>query len=400
MKTKKLIGLVLGFTLMSTLSSCGENVEEINKALDKAVQMSVLADTNGTPFDTSVAPTLTGDDYLALKATTKQIVSVSKAKYTVDFEWSWDSKYNAYLNLYDLPKDETHQKIAIDYPEKGSENVELEIKAKAKCGSQSRDLLFKATITATTLTFDEMSIAELYAVNSTKDNFAFIGSDGKIVSNHDNQYYQIAVSGKVIYKAPDSNWGLLADGDKVVQLYQLGKCADDDIVEVGAYIKAYASIAQYYGNIQLSYVKKVRLLEDHSKIAEPKDIVVTDDIGESPITATSKYSWFSGLGNAITTVTGTLDSDVSGFKPTARFTFNIKLANGKLLEVAHDYHTASNGSAEADAVKDAFVSVLGSAVKGTTKLTIHGTVRYSGDGVAAGGKWTIVPFLATDIKAA
>ena len=399
MKAKKLAGLILGLAMASTLASCGENTEQTSAAAKKALSMNI-ANVSGTPLLADTTATLEGDSNQAITVTTKQVVKVEGNSYTAELNWTWDEKYNDKASLEVLKDDETHKKIAIAYPAKAevTEDTDLTFafSVTAKVGSQTASANYNVVLTPATLIFDFMTIADLYKKSDDGTTFAFIDqTTGYIKENHSQGYYYVRIPGKLIYKSPDSNWGLLADGDKVIQLYRLDECGDDNLAVVGEYLTVYGEIGPGYGNVQLSYISKIEVLSDHSDIAEPVDITLPSGFNTS--TSADYKPFNSGISNAVTTLTGKIVSgDLTSFTGKVRFTFEIEIATDTNITVAYDYHVKT------DDIVSSYTSVLAGGIG--TNIKVRGTLRWSNaDGthtIGGAGGWTITPFEASGMSAA
>lgn len=400
MKVKKLAGFVLGMSMVAALASCGNggNAEGQKKAIEKTLGGSIAVVTSsGNPLMANTEIELSGDSNDSLTLTSSQISNVDGSKYTVELTWSWDEAYNDAISaLNDL--DATHKKMEFNYPgSSATENTKVEFKVSAKCGSETGEAKFLVSLKPVSLIFDPMSIAELYSLNDAGTNFKFMNEEtGKIKTNHGQSFYYIAISGKLIYKAPDSNWGLLADGEKVVQLYRLDSCSDNDKAVVGKYVTCYGEISNGYGNVQISYISKIEEMEDHSAIADPVELSpLAEGINDS---ASADFkTFYSGIGNGISSVTGTLKSAVT-FNASTRCTFVLVVGSHEIT-IAYDYHTAKGDTS----VSDAYKAIFSSATAGTA-LKIHGSVRWANNEgssvISADGAWQLVPYLASDIALA
>ena len=243
-----------------------------------------------------------------------------------------------------------------------------------------------------------MTIEELYRANAADTNFEFFDeATGKIKTNHGQNFYYIAVSGKLIYKAPDSNWGLLADGDHVAQLYRLDQCTDNDKAVVGNYITVYGEIGNGYGNVQISYISKIKVLEDHSSITEPTMNYANVTAGMLTKGDANFKSFCSGVSNSLYQITGTVKAgtDLATFTGGSRLTF-VVVIDGVEMTIAYDYHVAKNNTELTNAFKNAI-----SPLKGGDTVTIKGTLRWSNANGAhefsENGAWTITPFEASGI---
>lgn len=407
MKNKKIIGLTLSFAAMLGLASCGGNSEEELKAVEKALSMSIATNlTSGNPLVEGMEAEFTGDSNDAASVTFKQITKVNGKTYTVNLDWEVDSEYATIKDL-----DETHKKIEFNYPnplieedqekeDNGEDvgNVHTQLKVTASCGSASKSAAFDVKLTHITHFYDTLTIKDIYKLNEAGDNFDFYDTTAKkIKTNYNQSYFYVITSGKLIYKSPDSNWGILADGKYAIELYQLVKCSDNANAVVGNYITVKADIAQYNGNIQLSYVTQITIMDDHSNIAEPEELgVLSSNMNTSG--ADGYMPFYSPIHNAIGTLKGVTVENVNAFDSfdgQTRFTFTV-LYEGKEFIIAHDYHTVkgADGKFSSDMI-NAWKSVLTTA----SSIDITGTIRYNGSGIGAGGHWEIIPFLTEHIVA-
>lgn len=396
---KKIAGFVLALASVASLASCGGgNAAGEKSAVDKTLKASICTVfASGNPLMADVESELSGTSNDALSVTTKQITPVDGNKYTVDISWSWAEEFNERIKLVDLEGDETHKKMEFVYPETGKEAVSLSFKAKAVCGSANGEATFLVKLVPPSTIYDEVKIGDIYKLNAAGDNFEMIGSDGKIKPNHGQAYYYVAVSGKLIYKSPDSNWGLLADGSDVIELYHLDMSSDNDKAVVGKYLTIYADVSNGYGNIQLAYLNKIEEMADHSKIAEPTEHVLMKAGVNDSTSADYKKFYEDHYMNSLGYVEGTYVAGPGAFNPGARWTFGLKVDSTHTITVAYDYHVAKGD----DAVKNAYKAIIDAATS-STKIRVKGTVRWATDDgkntIGGAGKWTITPYLAGDME--
>ncbi len=398
---KKFAGIALAIAAAASLAACGSNSAAEKSAVEKTLKASICTVTaSGNPLMPDVESELSGTSNDALTVTVQQITPIDGAKYTVNISWSWDESLNETIKLVDLDDDPTHKKMEFNYPAVGAEAVSIEFKASAKCGGQTSEATFKAKLTAPETIYDPYTIAQLYEKNDSGTNFKIVGSNGKITPNHDQSFLYVMVSGKLIYKAPDSNWGLLADGANVIQLYRLDASSDNDKAIVGNYITVYCDVSNGYGNLQLAYINKIEAMTDHSSIAEPTSYVEMK-AGVNDSTSPDYVSFCdNNYMNSLATVTGTYVEGSGAFSPDARWTFGLKVDETHTITVAYDYHVAKNTGADIGAN---YASIIAAATA-STKLTVKGTIRWSTtDGthtIGGAGGWTITPYLMDDIVVA
>lgn len=409
MNTKKFVGLVLSFAGVLSLASCGENAnpEEQKQAVEKVLEAGVCYNGSNYVYE-GYTVDFEGDSNDALTVTVKTLTKVNGNTYTVTIDYDYDETIG---KLVDIEGDDTHKKIEWTYPgplsaddkkreEDGEDvgNIYTQVKATAKCGQQSKEATYDLKLKHITNYFDDMSIADLYKKSDDGSTFAFM-KDGKIGTNHDQNFYYVSVSGKVVYKAPDSNWGILSDGEHSVQLFKLSKCNDNYKIVEGAYVKIYGEIAQYFGNIQLSFISKAEVLADHSSIKEPVDVKLSAHINDK--SHADFVAFNDGLSNRVGTLEGLTVKDavdIDAFDRQKRYTFTVE-KDGQEFTIAYDYHVKTNDGKLAAAYKAA---IKAAAADSSKKLNITGTIRWSstGNGISSDGAWQLVPFLANHIVVA
>ncbi len=408
MKTKRVIGLLLGCLTMSILTSCG-NPEEEQKALAKVIDGGIASSfSSGTPLlaqdgDQKNETSMTGDENESLSVTSKQITKVNGTQYTVNFEWKWDNQFKDVISIRDLKDDEYHKHLCFNYPGVDESDLSVTFKVVAKCGSQSTEKTYNVLLTHTTLKYDDVSISSLYKTNAAGTNFEIVDeTTGYIKANYNQKYYYVSVSGKVIYVAADKNWALIANGKDVLQLYRVDEANDKDLVEVGNYVKVFGDMSNGYGNLQLAYISKVELLSDHSAIADLVEQEVPNGLNNK--SDAGFKSFFSGISNAVTTFTGTANAKVT-FSGLVRATLKLNLdgADGNFITIAYDYHSGTPDKSTLNETGTAYKTIFDQVVKGT-KIKVRGTLRWSdasgNNTISANGSWTITPFDLTDISLA
>ena len=351
------------------------------------------------------------NDYLFL--TTKQMVADRETEkdFYVNIEWSYD-KTDAFVKE-ELVTDDTHIAVYFNYDKE--QEHDFPFKATLKCGEGTpAEVNFQVHLKTRNLDFKQMSIPEIYAVNDTNDGFKEVdaktgyypGNNTSIVDETTGKpkfnYLCVETTGQVIYTAPDGNWGLIADGDSVLELYS-GSASNIDAghfpaLVVGEVVKVQAELGSYYGNCQVSFIFDISK-GDRSAITAPTNYALM----RGQDFAGKKY-FEGGLMNSLRTVNavynGNLkdkndkDISVSETSAGARWTFEVKV-DGEVLKVAYDYHVDRKGEA---GVYNAFKAKLESLSVGDA-LTLKGTVRFAGTNQKTylnqdKGVWSIVPFLA------
>ncbi len=397
--------------------------------------------TNEIFYD--IHPTLNEDDGDGIKLTTSQV----QGSDTVLLTWTIDETQD-YFGAR-LKSDDAHDIIEIKYQGYGVEDGTFAWSLTSLVCGDAHTVDFKLDYYAKTKNevykHDNIKIADIYKMTQeqmiVKDgnnevvnkweatfdciDYAFHADQDKyspyyVTNNPDaaeKQYLYYNVPGKVVYLAPDGNWGLLADGKNVMEFYAGSGTA---LTEknwpnlASKYVKISANMAQYCGNIQLGFVTKITALTDAEKaeIAEPEPIVyeqITEAIlaglkveGYTCEQQAVKLPDGTCMSNVLAQVSGTYVANslkdkngdaitVDKMAPAARYTFEIQVGAQKLT-VAYDYHTDKTGN-------NGFFNALTAALNAGGAMTIKGTMRYSGNNsgpfISVGNKgvWNIVPFL-------
>ena len=389
--------------------------------------------------------TLEEHKYQSIKFTTRQ----KMGDLFVDITWDVDETQEYFGKLHHLP-DGVHDLLEIKY--KGYNQPEGSIKWKLKkvvCGDAvaNPNIEYTAKVKNETYVHDHITLAELYAVTDGEQTFTADGITYHYPSTFDKvnytessrnkdggyspfwtpnnpdaadypEYYYISVPGKVVYTSPDGNWGLLADGKNVLEIYAGSGTAflqENWPNLAGKYVRVEGNCSLYNGNTQMGYVTKIAALSDEEKaaVAEPEPLVFREM--DASALAALKVEGYTGekmavmypdggcLMNGLAQVTGEYVAEslkvddsavqVDALKNTQRCTFELKVGEQKIV-VAYDYHTDRDGT-------HGVMAALKTALKKTGEITIKGTMRYNGDKgfIAEGNKgvWNIVPFLAEHI---
>jgi hypothetical protein len=224
----------------------------------------------------------------------------------------------------------------------------------------------------------------------------------------EKKYLYLNVKGKIIYTAPDGNWGLLADGDQCLEFYA-GKGTPfvtsnfPNITKDRVLISG--NMSQYNGNIQLGFITKIKESLENEGIEEP--VLTYPELKEADIAAfkvegyTCEKQAIDGFSNSLHSVTGTLVADsildkegnvVKNIDSLAnnRFTYQLQVGE-QVMTVAYDYHTDKEGQV-------GLFNALKTALKKGGQMTVKGTMRYNGNDddcfITEGNKgvWNIVPF--------
>lgn len=434
--------------------------EEEKFAILDTLNNKPICNQNGkksTEIFYDVPPTLLEDDGDGLKLTTKQVQSAGQVVLT----WEIDETQPYFGGR--LQSDEAHDIIDIKYQGYGVPNGEFKWSLTSLVCGEAHTVGFKLDYTAVTKNqvykHDDVKIADIYKMTQTRkvikdksnkiinmwestfdmidysyDPDASTYSPYYITNNPDaaeKQYLYYNVSGKVIYTAPDGNWGLLADGKNVLEFYAGSGTAltEKNFPNLAnKYVKISANMGQYCGNVQIGFVTKIAALtaEEKAQIAEPEPLAYTEmteellnslhyrlsseELTALGLTAKENYECEQQvvkladgtcLSNALAQVSGELvagslkDKDgaavaVNALSSGARYTFQIKVGD-EVLTIAYDYHTDKTG-------KNGLFNAMKAALNAGGAMTIKGTMRYSGNNsgpfISVGNKgvWNLVPF--------
>ena len=403
------------YTIVPTIE--GGTKDEQNAILE-AINFKPLCYPSGNP-STTIYPdtgyTLKEDDGDNVYLVKKQKI---KDK-TVAVEWSVDKNQEYYAGRDVV--DEYRDLVEVNYKGYGEADGQLKWAiSKISCGKavakNAKELKYTCAVKNFTYRHDLMTIAELnkvtdeemtvnlgadkavYKFKSTLDIMDYEPEAGQKYSPYfagnnegaEEDYLYVGVKGKVIYLAPDGNWGLIADGDQVMEIYAGAgtKLKAENFPNLAnEYVCVWGNISQYTGNVQLSFISKITKIEA-SEITEPTKTYATLDA--SAIAALknpenegydSHKQFIDGFSNSLAKVTGTFvagslkDRDgkaVSGFDKLVdnRFTFELKVGTEKMT-IAYDYHT------NIGAKTNLFSEYVAQLKKGGN-ITVKGTARYNG----------------------
>lgn len=339
---------------------------------------------------------------------------------TVNIEWKVDKKQEYYSDTIAI--DKTLDYVEIAYKGAGVDDGKFNWAiSKISCGGASSvndsKLKYSAKVRNFTYVHDIVSIADLnkvtdgdyvqnlgpdkgvYKFKSRLDIIDYEPKAGKTYSPYfagnnpgaEADYYYVGVKGKLVYYAPDGNWGIIADGDQYMEIYAGSKGTPLTPAYFprfkDQYVCVYGNMSQYCGNIQLSFIDNVRKI-DPSEIEEPE--LTFNTINESFLAGIknpvaegydSDKQFVYGLGNSLGQVTGTFISsslkDSSGNDVTPenlkdnRFTFELQVGSQRMV-IAYDYHV--NRNAETDLFTE-----YKNKLKQGGQMTIKGTLRYGGN---------------------
>lgn len=382
----------------------------INGSLVSITSQDALAGTDLKCFGTSNDYILIADNYQG-----------------IDITWEWDSKQAAFRRASKY--DEGVRLIELNYPQKGEAETTFKMRmTKAKIGSCSTKkgqiLEYVFTLKPNEFAYQEVSVHDMckmdpsnpehYAIiNYDQTNPYFVPNDYILDENgkKTKEYQYVKTYGEVVYLTPDGNWGLLANGEDVIEIYAGSALTLTTqrfpSLQVGKNVEIWGEMGQYCGNIQISYIVDVKDAPSNANITPAKKSLSD----YKAVTATDIANWAAdgkhkqGVANqmnALKYVEGTVKSVSATFSVGKRSTAVLTVGNQELT-VAYDYHICGGKNPddfvtpETSALKAKFQQLtVGKSVK------IYGTMRYNGndEGKVFGvntGFWNLVPFQADHI---
>lgn len=419
----KKLGLIAAVLSVGCLAGCfgGKDANE-SKAIDLAKQQNIVTIKGSNALQADMVTEIGHDskgfynnDFIVL--TTKQTVASRDLgkEYTVEIEWEFDRNDSFFLDYRD--RDDSHKTLHFNYQKDQTHEYSFAA-ASFKCGktTSSDKINYKVKLLDKNLEFEKVTIAQLLEINSAKNDFNLVDHEkgyykqNNFVKVNDKEFpYMLAeITGKVIYTAPDGNWGLIADGDYVMEIYAGSQVSDltpskRPVLETGNVVTVLGEVGHYLGNVQTSYIFDI-YSADASAITEPTGFRALNEADFS-----SKHYYENYLSNSLRTINATYNGNLqkdgkaasaADLKPGSRFTFDV-LVGSTTLKVAYDYHTDKSGdNGLFNALKAKASLNVGDAI------TLDGSVRFAGKESddksfkpqADLTSWSIVPFLAEHVK--
>lgn len=341
------------------------------------------------------------NDYLYL-ATSQLESDDDDNDYIVNIAWDYESPA---LVKEALNVDATHVAVYFNYSE--TEELLFNFTGTLSLGNVSHVLNYSVKLHNKNIKFMELSLQEIYAVNSDDTNFELVDpAKGWYKPNNTNfDYACVETYGEVLYTSPDGNWALIGAGDKVLQLYSGSarnlKPDTFPALVVGNPVIVGAELGSYKGNCQVSFIFYI-VQGDATKYDAP--VTYSQLTGDM---FAGKGYWQGGIMNGLFTANAVYAGNLKNSSGTAveaenlsygRFTFDATI-DGQKIQVAYDYH-CDYGSTN-HPIFDAFKEKIKTLSVGSG-LTLKGTVRFAGTTEKTYldqplGSWSIVPFLADHI---
>ena len=344
----------------------------------------------------------------------------------VNIEWKVDSgSSNPYAGTI-TPVDDIKDLMEINYKgyNQPAGKLTWSIK-KISCGGASatndKKLVYTKNVTNSSYKHDDVTIADIYEhgtqptpykVNIGTKQYRFPSTlklmDYKLsttesatyspyfITNNpgsEKEYYYVNVKGKLLYAAPDGNWGLIANGTDVMEIYAGAgtKIKKENFPALAnQYICVSGNVSQYKGNLQIGFITKISTVNASEVAPVPANLY--EELTDSKLLAIKNpesEGWKSddqfaeGIPNSLREVTGRIKLDTlkdgDGNKISSvsalsdnRFTFEIETEGGNRVIVAYDYHVHRETSTN---LFEEFKSKL----VDNAEVTVKGTMRYSGN---------------------
>lgn len=442
---KKIIPFLTAALAAVALGACGGNdkpdepsykkptdTKEWTECLDST--LAAIGKTDlfpGPAGGGEINPDVTPSEGGRVELTTKQTLASGNVA-TIE----WDYEYDKAKVEYEFAGDDSHKILEFKHELKGGadqyfnftikriiigeyalETADLEALYKTLLEDQTENLKYVVTLHPYTYKYESLKIADINKLNTAGDGYDAIDytKDSPYFRTIEEQPYRYcSIKGKVIYMAETMNWGILADGDEMTEVY----FGSDDAsrakyfpgLKVGKYCEVVGNLGQYKGNFQFSFIQRAHEISDHSMIAEPGAYKKYDAAAISALELASGNHEYviAGMFNSLGEVTGTYKAGslkagsktVDSITTNQRYSF-IMMVGGKEMSISYDYHIGKNAKGEDESF---FLDKLKSVVAdSTTEHTIKGTMRYEGKDVSpkkgkGEGKWALVPFFPEDIK--
>lgn len=405
--------LVLGAALaLGSLTGCaigGSGGGEAG-AIENA-KMQTIASVNGQPITEGTKVDVGQDNGIwnnaHLTLTTKQKVLDKKSGKDYDVDITWSIPETSVVKER-FTSDETHEEVHFNYSK--TEEFDFAFTCELKCGSATGTGSYEIHLLKNNLVYDTKTIQQIYEVDpANKYGYKGIETSGKSEGYYKaneggvDSFYYVETYGRVVYYAPDGDWALIADGQYYLELFA-GKGAANlrpsgfPALEVGKTVKVLGEMTSYFGNAQMSFIKDISSADD-SKAAAPADYKALE-----ASTFVGKHYWEDYLANTNYYVTGTYNGNIKvrGTAATSikndRFTFEVKLGTGEIIEIAYDYHV----DPEDHSVYNAYKAKIESFSVGSA-ITVKGTLRFVGSEEKSyknnedDTTWQLTPYLADHI---
>ena len=308
---KKISLLLASLLTIGALTACGDEKKDDDKkypimvnivggtadeqeALLKGINTIVcqISGKNATPTGTAKLSEDNGD---YVKVTTVQKATINSKSYTVNIDWACQED-SPYFSQW-LDSDAQHKLIEIKYQGYGkpegdfswwmkkitcggavADNANVKYNAKVygeKYKHEDKTIEFINSVTEEPKTV--VAGEETYYFPSTFDLVDYEYHEGKkyspyfITNNPDAeeaQYFYVNVACRVLYLAPDGNWGLVHDGSNFLEIYagagtKLTKANWPNLAK--EYVVISGNISQYCGNIQLGFITQIKEATDAQK---------------------------------------------------------------------------------------------------------------------------------------
>ena len=276
-KSLKLLGILLGTAMIAGLAGCNRGgggggeltPEEEAQAIQKTVSGPMATISGATQIISGTTADLSADTNDNVTVQVKRTLNVEGKSAEVTIDWSYNTEDTHVSAFQEVEGDPTHKVFYFYYPTETA--AEFSFTGTPKCGSTTGDpVTYKVNLKVLTLKFDEYKLSQILELNAAGDCFKHVtdADKGYWESNQEtaaDPHMYVKTYGKVVYLAPDGNWGLIADGDDYFEIYagnqyNLKPSTYPDLV-VGNWVEVRGRMSDYQGNVQMSFVSMVTKLQ-------------------------------------------------------------------------------------------------------------------------------------------
>lgn len=347
----------------------------------------------------------------------------------IQLKWKIDKTQPAFNNVRKVTDERAL--LEFNFPKKGEEARTFKM---SLVGAETNGCKMKAgqaleytfNILPLDKNYESLSIAKITNVTNGKFDQIdynqtspyFYGNDPEAEDGHG--YHYVETYGEVVYLSPDGNWGLIQDGDNILEIYAGASTrsftqANWTHLEVGKKLAFMGNLSQYKGNIQLGFVTGVYELPQGVTVANATKHY--SELKEADLAAMASGAYHvqatPNMMNSLRYVVGKIvpnswkdgnGNKISAFDSGSRACFDVQVGNQQIT-VAYDYHTTGGhnpiDSDYANGIRKMFNDAFG---KYDTTYRFVGTMRYNTNAKnvfskeGGTGKFEICPFETNHIS--
>ena len=322
----------------------------------------------------------------------------------IELKWQIDKTQKTFNNITKVA--DNYALLEFNFPKKGQPAEEFKMKlvgakldnCEMKAGTA---LEYTFSILPLDKTYESLSIKQIMNVTNGKfDQIDYNQASPYFRGNDELQedggygYHYVTTYGEVVYASPDGNWGLLQDGEDIIEFYAGAGIRSFTKTnwphfEVGKKVAISGNLSQYLGNIQLGFVTAVDELPSGVAVADAAKHYTkmeASDIAAMVSSGTNHKQATPGMMNSLRYVVGKIvegswkdqnGNTLSSFDSGARACFDVMVGDQKLT-VAYDYHTTGGHNPVDTDYANGIRKMFGDAFGNYSKdFRIMGTMRYT-----------------------